>query len=242
MKVGQILIIALVALIAIALCVIAGFLIFRPQPGAEPTPTAMAEVTVPPTAPPTVESGDDSWEAIQAAGKMIVGTSVDYPPFEFYVDAAKIDGFDIALMDEIGRRLGVQIEYRDIAFDGLGPALQVGQIDAAIAAISVTPEREASVDFSNVYFVGEDAILARADSNASIGTAVDLAAYKLGVQRNTVYQSWAQQTLVDSGQMPADNLLAYERAEDAVRDLGAQRVDLVMLDAQPAELATRTAA
>ncbi len=237
MKIGQILIIGLVVLIVIALCVVAGILIFRPQPGAEPTATAVAEATVPTevTVPPTAESGvDDSWERIQAEGKIVVGTSADYPPFESYTGQLQIDGFDIALMDEIGRRLGVQVEYLDFAFDGLGAALQVGQIDAAIAAISVTPEREAVIGFSNIYFVGEDAILARGDSGANIGSSGDLAAYKLGVQRNTVYQAWVQQTLVDSGQMPADNLLAYEKAEDAVRDLGEQRVDLVVLDAQPA--------
>jgi polar amino acid transport system substrate-binding protein len=241
MKLGQIILIALVALIVIALCVIAGILLLRPQPGAEPTATAVAEVTVPVevTDTPTIESGvDDSWARIQAAGKIVVGTSADYPPFESYTGQLQVDGFDIALMDEIGRRLGIQVEYRDFAFDGLGAALQVGQFDAAIAAISVTPEREAVVDFSNIYFVGEDAILARGDSGANIGSATDLAAYKVGVQRNSVYQAWVQETLVDSGQMPADHLLAYERAEDAVRDLGEQRVDLVILDAQPAVAAT----
>ena len=237
MKVSQIIVIALVALIAIGVCAVAGVLLFRSL-GGDATPTAVAEATeapvVPSSTPESETEVDDSWQRIQAAGRMVVGTSVDYPPFEFYVAASQIDGYDIALMDEIGRRLGVQIDYRDIAFDGLAPALQVGQIDAAIAAISETPDRQATVDFSNVYFVGEDAILARADSTVSIGTAADLAAYKVGVQRNTVYQSWVQQTLVDSGQMPADNLFAYERAEDAVRDLGEQRLDLVLLDAQPA--------
>ena len=105
---------------------------------------------------------DDSWERVQAAGKIVVGTSADYPPFEFYTGDFQIDGFDIALMDEIGQRLGIQVEYHNFAFDGLGGALQLGQIDAAIAAISVTPEREAEVDFSNVYFVGQDGVLARA--------------------------------------------------------------------------------
>jgi polar amino acid transport system substrate-binding protein len=241
MKSSQIIIIGLVALILVALCVIAGILLLRPQQGAEPTPMAVAEVTVPAeaTVPPTIESGgDDSWERIQAASKMVVGTSADYPPFESYTGELQIDGFDIALMDEIGRRLGIQIEYRDFAFDGLAATLQVGQIDAAIAAISVTPEREAVVDFSNVYFVGEDAILARGDSSASIGTVADLAGYKVGVQRDTVYQAWVQHTLVDSGQMPADNLLAYEKAEDATRDLNAGWVDLVIMDAQPAVAAT----
>jgi polar amino acid transport system substrate-binding protein len=96
---------------------------------------------------------DASWSRIQAAGKIVVGTSADYPPFEYYIDF-QADGFDIALMREIGQRLGVEIEIKDFAFDGLGSALQLNQIDVAIAAISITPEREGFVDFSDVYYVG----------------------------------------------------------------------------------------
>jgi ABC-type amino acid transport substrate-binding protein/heat shock protein HslJ len=149
---------------------------------------------------------------------------------------SKIDGFDIALMDEIGRRLGVEVEYRNFAFDGLGSALQVRQIDAAIAAISVTPEREALVDFSSVYFVGEDGILADEDSDiTNIGSEGELASSRIGVQRGTVYADWVQTSLVDTGRMPADNLFVYEKAEDAVRDLQEGRLELVVLDAQPAQ-------
>ncbi len=89
----------------------------------------------------------------------MVGTSADYPPFAFYDDKFQLDGFDIALMKAIGEKLGVEVEFNDFAFDGLGNALQLGQIDAAIAAISVTPERQELVDFSDVYYVGADALL-----------------------------------------------------------------------------------
>lgn len=198
------------------------------------TPTVPAEAT----APPTVESGaDESWQRVQAAGKIVVGTSADYPPFEFYVEGSQIDGYDIALMDEIGRRLGVEVEYRDIAFDGLSGALQVGQVDAAIAAISVSPERQAVLDFSNVYYVGEDAALARRDSSANFGTPRDLAVYQIGVQMDTVYETWVQQALVDSGLMPIGNLHVYQKVDDALHDLDEQRVNLVILDAQAAEAA-----
>ena len=178
---------------------------------------------------------DDFWDRIQAAGKIVVGTAADYPPFESYVAPGQIDGFDIALMDEIGRRLGVAIEYHDYAFDGLGPSLLQGQIDVAIAAISRTPEREAVVDFSNVYLVAEDGVLARADSNITIGSADDLTKYKVGVQRNTVYQDWIQTTFIDTGRMSPDNLFAYEKAEHAIRDLKDGRIELVILDAQAAQ-------
>jgi polar amino acid transport system substrate-binding protein len=177
----------------------------------------------------------DLWQQIQASGKIIVGTSVDYPPFEFYVDGNQIDGYDIALMDEIGRRLGIQVEYRDYAFDGLNPALRLGEIHVAIAAISRTPEREAEVDFSNVYLVSGDAFLAREDAGLAIDSIDDAARYRIGVQRDTVHQDWIQLVLIDAGRMSADNLLAYQKASDAVRDLREGRIDLMYLDAQPAQ-------
>lgn len=228
-------IIGVLIAIAIIACIVAVIIILRPSP--EPEPTAM-----PPTTEATTPPGaDDSWSKIEAAGKMIVGTSADYPPFEYYVGDLKIDGFDIAMMDEIGRRLGVSVEYLDYAFDGLGGALQLGQIDVALAAISVTDERESVVDFSNVYLVGEDAVLAEAGSDInSIGSADEMVGLRIGVQRGSVYEAWIRTELVDTGKMPESSLYVYEKATDAVRDLLQFRVDVVVLDAQPAELAVQT--
>lgn len=232
MKASQIIILVLVALIALALCVLAAILIFRP--GGEAAPTPEPSVT-----PETGVGG--AWQRIQAAGKIVVGTSADYPPFEYYTDDYQIDGFDVALMNEIGRRLGLQVEFQNFSFDGLGDALYLNQIDVAIAAISVTSEREAQVDFSNIYFVGEDGIIARADSNIVLSAVDDLAQYKVGTQRASVFDDWLQEELVDTGKMPRSNLFEYERAGDAVRDLTEGRVDLVILDAQPAEVAVTEA-
>ena len=177
---------------------------------------------------------DDSWSRIQAAGKIVVGTSADYPPFEYYIDF-QADGFDIALMREIGQRLGVEVEIKDFAFDGLGSALQLNQIDVAIAAISITPEREGFVDFSDVYYVGEDGVLARQDATISIGSTAEMAGQRVGVQRGSVYEDWLRSSLVDTGLMPSGNLFSYEKPGDAVRDLKEQRVDLVVMDALPAQ-------
>jgi len=104
-------------------------------------------------APAAGAASQGDWEKIKAAGKMVVGTSADYPPFEYYDSNFKLDGFDIALMQELGKQLGVKVQFRDMAFDGLSDALQLGQIDVAMAAMSVTPDREAIVDFSDVYYV-----------------------------------------------------------------------------------------
>jgi polar amino acid transport system substrate-binding protein len=225
----------LVGLILVGICVIAAVLLLRPG-GEEMEPTEVA-ATQPPVPGETEVVPQDAWERIKAAGKLIVGTSADYPPFEYYVDNLQIDGFDVALMDEIGRRLGLQVEYHDFAFDGLSGALQLGQVDVVIAAVSKTPQRESFVDFSSVYFVGEDAVLAREDENIVINTVDDMAPYRVGAQRGTVYDDFLHEALVQTGKMPSGNLFVYERAEDALRDLLEGRIDLIMGDSQPAQVA-----
>lgn len=214
---------------------------------AEPVATEVTGPTEIATRPPVVEDGEEEedrpdqvWARIQSEGRMGVGTSADYPPFEFYTVDHRLDGFDIALMQAIGEELGLIVEFTDIAFDGLGDSLFAGQVDLAIAALSITPEREAFVDFSNVYYIGEDAILTADGSGISgIQSSADLAPYTLGVQSNSVYEDWAREQLIDTGLMPEENLLVYATADQAVTDLVAGRVQLVMMDKKPAEVAER---
>jgi ABC-type amino acid transport substrate-binding protein len=184
------------------------------------------------------EAPDQTWMRIQSDGIMHVGTSADYPPFEYYDSNFQLTGFDVALMKAIGQELGVIVDMTDIAFDGLGDSLLSGQVDLAIAALSITPERETAVDFSNVYYIGEDAILAANGSKiADINEAADLAPYTLGVQASSVYEDWARENLIDTGLMPEENLFIYARADQAIEDLVAGRVQLVMMDKVPAEVA-----
>lgn len=215
-------------------------------PASEPPTTepVAPEAVEKATAGPVVDDGelakepDLVWARIQSEGRMTVGTAADYPPFEFYNSDRQLDGFDIAMMRAIGEELGVIVDIADFAFDGLGDALLVEQADVAIAALSITPEREAVVDFSNVYYIGEDALLAAEGSGISeIAAAADLAPYTLGVQASSVYEDWARTELIDKGVMDAQNLFIYATADQAVLDLVAGRVDLVMLDKTPAELA-----
>jgi polar amino acid transport system substrate-binding protein len=165
-----------------------------------------------------------------------VATSADYPPFEYYNEEFALAGFDIALIQQIGERLGVQVELNDFAFDGLAAAVAADQADVAVAALSVTPEREAIADFSNVYYAGTDAVLARPEADpASLQNPAALAAARLGVQVNSIYETYAQQNLLDTGMMPKQNLYVYTDTAQAVNDLKAERLDAVWLDLKPAE-------
>jgi polar amino acid transport system substrate-binding protein len=215
------------------------------QPAATPAPSPVPATDTPaaavPATPATPVPAEDAWERIQAAGRIVVGTSADYPPFESYDDNFRIVGFDIALIDQIAGQLGLEVDVKDIAFDGLADALDLGQIDAAIAAISVTPQREEAVDFSQIYFVSVDAYLAAASSNvADITSLRDLAPYRVGVQRGSVFQDWLEDELIATGIMPDTDLFLYGQIEEGFKDLEQGRVDLLVMDRQPALAATES--
>ncbi len=216
----------------LAACLIAYFIVVPALRSPEATPTSAPMVT--PT--PPVAACEDRWSRIQSAGKLVVGVSADYPPFESYTDQYQIDGFDIALMKMVAQELGLQVEFVDFAFEGLASALQLGQIDAAISAISITPERQSQVDFSKIYYYGFDATLARQDSLIAEITSVEqVAAYRVGAQSGTVYYNYLQQNLVTTGKMPSANLYSYTRTDQAINDLKNGLVDLVVMDLNPAE-------
>lgn len=183
----------------------------------------------------SADSSDPVWAQVQASGTLRVGTAADYLPFGYHTETGELDGYDIAFSRALGDVLGVQVELRDMAFDGLLGALQLGEIDVAIAALSPTPERSALVDFTNVYYVGQDAVIAGKRSTIVINTVNDLVTYRVGVQRGSAYADWLRDTLVQPGLMPAENLLVYATIPAALRDMFQQRLDLLVMDAAPAE-------
>ncbi|MCZ2114583.1 MAG: transporter substrate-binding domain-containing protein [Anaerolineae bacterium] len=207
------------------------------RPAPDSTPIALA--TLPATASATVGPAADAWTIVQKRGRLIIGTSADYPPFAFYDEAFELDGYDVALGRLLGERLGVEVEFKDMAFDGLGGALQVGQIDAAIAAISITDQRRGQMDFSNLYFASDGAALARAGDGIVIAGVEDLAPWRVAVQDGTVYETWLEESAVGMGLLPADNLLIYDDNAKAVEDLRAGFIDVIVADSLPLEVAAQ---
>ena len=198
-------------------------------------PVAPVVVVVPtvilaPSATSPAPQSDDVWDRIVANKKIVVGTSWDYPPFSSVDPNFQVVGFDIALIQEVGRRLQIPVEIQNHAFEGLPGALQLNQIDLAIAAMAITPERVTQMSFSPVYYVNQTAILARNDSAiTSITDFNQLAGLRVGVRRGTTYEKMVQSLLVDTKLMSADKLLSYKQTDESVRDLIANRVDVVLL-------------
>jgi len=174
-------------------------------------------------------------EEIKTKGKMVVGTSADYAPFEFKDAQDNFAGFDMDLIREIGKRMGVQVEIQDMAFDSLVAAVEQGKVDVVIASMAPTEERLKKVDFSITYHYQKNSFLVANNSTITLQTPEDAAKYKIGVQTGTTLDDWVTKNLVNTGKMPAENLLRYERADQSILDLQAGRIDLVLTDAGPAK-------
>lgn len=172
-------------------------------------------------------------EAIQQAGKIVVGTSADYEPWEYKDENDEFVGVDMELMRELASRMGVEVEFQDLGFDALVTAVQEGKVDAAIAAMASTEERKKSVDFTDVYYAGDNVILTTADSGITFEDPLEAANYTIGTQSGTIMYYWVEDNLITPGLMNADNLSLYERNEQVALDLQAGRIDLAIMDIEP---------
>jgi polar amino acid transport system substrate-binding protein len=175
-------------------------------------------------------------DAIKKAGKIVVGTSADYEPWEYKDANDNFVGIDMDIMREIGKRMGVTVEFQDLGFDALVTAVQEGKVDAAIAAMASTTERRKSVDFSIMYYAGPNDMLVAKDSKITFTDPLKAAAYKIGTQSGTIMQYWVENNLITPGLMKKENLFLYERNEQVALDLQAGRIDIAVMDAEPAKV------
>jgi polar amino acid transport system substrate-binding protein len=172
-------------------------------------------------------------EAIKQAGEIVVGTSADYEPWEYKDANDEFVGVDMEFMREIAKRMGVEVEFQDLGFDALVTAVQEGKVDAAIAAMAATDERKQSVDFSAVYYAGDNVLLTTADSGIAFDDPLEIANYKVGTQSGTIMFYWLEDNLIEPGLMSSDNVSLYERNEQVALDLQAGRIDLALMDLEP---------
>jgi polar amino acid transport system substrate-binding protein len=178
-------------------------------------------------------------EAIKKAGKLIVATSADYPPYESKDEAGNFVGFDMDLIREVGKRLGVDVEIQDMGFDTLIAGVQEGKVDAVIAAMQGTAARDEKVDFSTPYHWQKDAFIVAGDSPIAMTKPQDAAGLTIGVQTGTVQENWVLENLVPLG-TTEDQIFRYERVDQGALDVANGRIQVLFINADPAaELAQK---
>ena len=137
-------------------------------------------------------------EQIKAKGKVVVGTEAQYAPYEFKDLDANFAGCDIWLAQQIADSLGVELEVVDMAFDGIIPAVQSGQVDLGIAAFTNTPERAKEIDFSDLYETSAQLLIVKAGNADAYSTKESLVGLKVGAQKGTIQSQLIQSALPES--------------------------------------------
>ena len=137
-------------------------------------------------------------EKVKTSGKLVVGTEAQYAPYEFKDLNANFAGCDMWLAQQIADSLGVELEVVDMAFDGIIPAVQSGQVDLGIAAFTNTPERAEEIDFSDLYEKSAQLLIVKAGNADLYSTKESLAGQKVGAQKGTIQSQLIQSALPES--------------------------------------------
>ena len=159
------------------------------------------------------------------AGKLIVSTNAEFPPYEYY-DANEIVGIDVEIAKAIADKMGLELEVKDGAFDAIIAEVVSGKADVGIAGMTATDERKQNVDFSDSYATGTQVIIVKEGSE--IKSVADLEGKSIGVQLGTTGDIMATD-VKDS------KVEQYNKGMDAVQALSQGKIDAVIIDNEPAK-------
>lgn len=158
---------------------------------------------------------------------LVVGTNAAFPPFEYVGGQSgdEIKGFDIELAKQIAKDAGKTLKVENMKFDSLIVALNSGKIDFIASGMTITPERQASVNFSEPYYEATQVLLVNKD-NDTIHTLDDIKdkhfAVQLGSTADIMSKKYTQ------------NVTAFNTGFEAIMELKNGKVDLVLFDSEPA--------
>lgn len=160
--------------------------------------------------------------ASAAPAVLTVGSDTAFAPFEFQGERNEYEGFDIDLIKAIGRVMGSEVKVQGMNFDGLIPALEAGNIDCVISAMTITEERAKKVNFSNPYYKSGLSIVVASNNNSIHGFG-DLNGKRIAVQIGTTGADKAKE-------VPGAVIREFNTAPEAFLELQAGGVDAVIND------------
>lgn len=180
----------------------------------------------------------DLLETVQEKGKIVVGMSADYAPYEFhYIDENGQDvigGFDVDIANEIASKLGVELVIQEMDFDALVSALPAGKIDLVISGMNPTAERAKVVDFSEIYYNSQHGILVRTEDVDKYKTFKDLEGAKVGAQIGSTQEQIAK------SEIPNADLQLLNNVNNLILELKSGKVDAVIMEKPVAEMAVKS--
>jgi polar amino acid transport system substrate-binding protein len=177
------------------------------------------------------------------AGKLTVGSNVQSPPNNFYATDGKTPvGFEVDIITAVGKKLGLDVTYQDMAFDSLITSLQTGRVNATIAGMNDTKERQAKIDFVD-YFNSGITIMVRKGNPAKITDSDALCGKKIAVVQGTTQEDFAseQSGKCTSAGKKALDVTATPSDSQNQTQLRTGRVDAILNDLPTAVYISKTA-
>ncbi len=171
-------------------------------------------------------SVDDSLSKIQEKGAFVVGLDDSFPPMGFRDESGEIVGFDIDLAKEAADRMGVDVEFKPVDWDGVILSLKNGDIDAIWNGLTITEDRKKNIAFTNPYLSNNQIIVVQ--KNSDIQSKGDFEGKTIGIQMG----STAQEALDNNAEF-TDSLKEvrkYSNNVEALLDLKAGRLEGVVVD------------
>ena len=175
-------------------------------------------------------------DSIKESGKLVVGLSADYAPYEFHIienGQDKIVGFDVSLAKEIADELDVELEIKEMDFDALITALPAGKVDMVISGMNPTEKRKKAVDFSDIYYTANHGILVRAEDTDKYTNFSDLDGLKVGAQLGSTQAELASTLIKDA------NLQLLSNVNNLILELKSGKVDAVVMEVGVAQMAVK---
>jgi len=157
--------------------------------------------------------------------KLVVGTEATFPPFEMQ-ENGEYTGFDMDIIRAIGENQGFEVEIKHLDFDALIPAVDTGNIDCVIAAMTIDEERAKKVDFSEPYF-DAGLIIAVRSGTTGITTTEDLKGKRIAAQVGTTGAAEANKIKEAD---PATEVKVFQSIGEAFMELEKGGVDAVIND------------
>jgi polar amino acid transport system substrate-binding protein len=169
---------------------------------------------------------DKSLQDIKDKGKFVVGLDDSFPPMGFRDEKGEIVGFDIDLAKEAAKRMGVDVEFKPVAWDGIVLSLKNKDIDVIWNGLTITEKRKQEIDFSKVYLENRQIVVV--GSSSTIAGKKDLAGKIVGIQLGS---SSEEALNADAETVKSlKEIRKFSNNTEALMDLSAGRIEAVVVD------------
>lgn len=159
----------------------------------------------------------------EAADKIRIATEGAFPPFNTIDDKGQPQGFDVDIAKALCEQMKADCEIVTQDWDGIIPGLLAKKYDAIIASMSITPERQEAVDFTDPYYSNKLQFVAPKGKDFDLSKD-GLKGKSVGAQRATISAQWLEEN------RPGSDIKLYGTQEEAFLDLASGRTDLVLND------------